>query len=104
MRHGIGPGFLRDAHQMLADQRPRDRGSQQIQPLIQRVGPEHRKHEVPHELLAHIDDMNVLRRDPHQQGLLAGRLQFLALAQVGGEGHYLAAIFRLQPFQDDRGI
>jgi hypothetical protein len=37
-------------------------------------------------------------------GLLARRLQFLPLAEVGGEGHHLAAIFRLEPLQDDRGI
>jgi hypothetical protein len=40
----------------------------------------------------------------HHLGLLACRLQLLALAEIGGEGHHLAAVFGLQPFQDDRGV
>jgi hypothetical protein len=37
-------------------------------------------------------------------GLGARRLHLLALADVGGEGDDLAAVLRLQPFQDDRGV
>ncbi len=33
-----------------------------------------------------------------------GRRQFLALAEIGGEGHHLAAIGGLQPLQDDRRV
>src|SRR6185437_2460508 len=36
--------------------------------------------------------------------LLARRLELLALAEVGREGHDLAAIGRLQPLEDDRGV
>ena len=39
--------------------------------------------------------------DAHQLGLVPGRLQLFTLAKVGGEGHDLAAIGLLQPFQDD---
>jgi len=35
-------------------------------------------------------------------GLLARRLELLALAEVGGEGDHLALIFLLEPFQDHR--
>ena len=42
--------------------------------------------------------------DPHQLGLGARRLQFLALAEIGGEGHDLAGIGLLQPFEDDAGV
>jgi GAF domain-containing protein len=44
------------------------------------------------------------RLDAQHLGLLARRLQFLALAEIGGEGHDLAAVLRLEPFQDDRGV
>ncbi len=37
------------------------------------------------ELLAQIVDEDLLH--PHHQGLLACRLQLLALADIGGEGH-----------------
>ena len=42
--------------------------------------------------------------DAEQFRLAARRLELLALAEIGGEGHHLGAIFRLQPFQDDRGV
>ena len=41
---------------------------------------------------------------PSLLGLLARRLDLPALAQIGGEGHDLGAIFGLQPFEDDRGV
>ena len=46
----------------------------------------------------------LLLLDAEQQRLLARRREFLALAEVGREGHDLAAIGGLQPFQDDRGV
>src|SRR3546814_19619154 len=46
----------------------------------------------------------MIRCDPHQLGLGARGLQLLALPEVGGEGHHLAAVGRLQPFQDDAGV
>ncbi|EKD59526.1 MAG: hypothetical protein ACD_54C01300G0002 [uncultured bacterium] len=104
MRHGISAGFFRDPHQMFGDQRARNRGAQQIQAFIQRIGTEHREDEILHEFFAHIDDVDILFLDAQQFGLGAGRLQFFALPQIGGEGDNLAAIFGLQPFQDDRGI
>src|SRR5690606_15802485 len=42
--------------------------------------------------------------DPHHLGALARRLQFLALTEVGGEGHHLATVFGLEPLEDDRGV
>ncbi len=41
---------------------------------------------------------------PRSSGLRARRLQLLALAEIGGEGHHLAAVGGLQPLQDDRGV
>ena len=101
---GIGAGLQRDLDLMLGDQRPRDRGAEQVLALVERVGAEHREDEVPHELFAHVLDVDVLGLDAQQLGLLARRRQFLALAEIGGEGHHLAAIGGLQPLQDDRGV
>ncbi len=102
MRHGIGAGQLGDLDLALGDQRPGDRGAEQIDALIERVRPEHGEDEIAHELLAQILDEDLL--DAEQLGLLAGGRKLLALAEIGGEGHDLAPIGLLQPFQDDRGI
>ena len=101
---GIGAGFIDDLDQSLGDQRTGDRGAEQVLAFIDGVGTEHREDEVAHELLAHVVDIDVLRLDPRLQRLGARRLEFLALAEVGGEGHHLALVYVLQPLEDDRGI
>ena len=90
-----------DLDQMLGDQRPRDRGAEQVEALVLRVGAEHREHVVAHEFLAHVLDEDVLGLDAEQLGLLARGLELLALAEIGGEGDDLRAIFGLQPLEDD---
>ena len=104
MGDGVGADFLGDLDLLLGDQRPRDRGAEQILAFVERVGAEHRKHVVAHEFFAQILDEDVLRLDAERQRLGPRRLQLLALAEIGGEGHDLAAIGGLQPLQDDRGI
>ena len=101
---GVGADLARDLDLLLGDQRPRDRGAEQILALVDRVGAEHREHEVADEFLAQVLDEDVLRLDAEQQRLLARGLELLALAEIGGEGHHLAAIGGLQPLQDDRGV
>ncbi len=56
MGDGVGAGLLGDLDQALGDQRPRDRGAEQVLALIKRVGAEHREDEVAHELLAQVVD------------------------------------------------
>src|SRR5262249_8915636 len=73
-------------------------------PLVERVRPEHGEDVVAHELFAQILDEDVLRLDAEKQRLLARGLDLLALAEVGREGHHLAAIRGLQPLQDDGGV
>ena len=102
--NGVGADLFRDLDLLLGDQRPRDRGAEQILPLIDRIGTEHREHIIAHEFLAQILDKNVFRLDAERERLRPRRLQFLALAEIGGEGDDLAAIGRLQPFEDDRGV
>src|SRR3546814_15650633 len=45
-----------------------------------------------------------LFRSAEHLGLLASGFEFLALAEIGSEGHNFGAEFCLQPFQDDRGV
>ena len=92
---GVGPGRGRDLDQPLGDQRPGDRGAEQVAALVDRVGAEHREDEVADELLLQVLDVDLL--DAHELGLGARGLELLALAEVGGEGDHLAAVVVLQP-------
>ena len=88
----VRPDFAGDLDQPLGDQRPRDRGAEQILALVLRVGAEHREHVVAHEFLAQVLDEDVLGLDAEHFGLRARGLQLLALAEVGGEGDDLGAV------------
>ncbi len=101
---GIGADGLGDLDLALGDERAGDGGAEEIEALIHRVGAEHREDVVLHEGLAQVVHEDVLGLDAEQQRLVARRAQFLALAEIGGEGDDLAAIGRLQPLQDDRGV
>src|SRR3970282_1609784 len=93
---------VRDLDLALGDQRPRDRGAEQVLALVLGVGPEHGEDEVAHELLAQVVDEDPT--DAELPGLSPRRRELLALADVRGEGHHLAPVGVLQPFQDDRGV
>src|SRR5688572_15407191 len=56
VRDGVGAGELRNLDLALGDQRPRNRGAEQIDALVKRVRPEHRKDEVAHKFLAQVLD------------------------------------------------
>jgi hypothetical protein len=92
VRDGVGAGFVGDFDQALGDQRTRDRGAEQVFAFVDGIRAEHREHEVAREFLAHVVDVDVFRLDAELDGLRARRLEFLALAEVGGEGDDLAAI------------
>ncbi len=98
----IGAGFPGDVNQVLGDQRAGDRGAEQVDTFVDRIGAEHREDEILDELLADVLDVDFL--DAEHFGLLAGRLELFALAEVGGEGDDFRAEFGLQPLQDDRGV
>ena len=100
----VGADLARDLDLALGDQRPGDRGAEQILALVERVGAEHREDVVADELLPQVVDEDVLGLDAEQLGLGPRRLDLLALAEIGGEGDDFGAIFGLQPFQDDRGV
>src|ERR1700722_18700074 len=100
----VSAHFMSDLDQALGDQRPRDRGAKQILTLVLRVGAEHREDIVAYEFLAHVLDEDVLGLDAEQLSLFARGLELLALAEIGGEGDDLRAIFSLQPLEDDRRV
>ncbi len=104
VRDRVGAERAGDLDLALGDQRPGDRGAEQVLALVERVGAEHREDEVLHELLAHIVDVDIFRLDAQHLGLCTRRTELFALAEIGGEGHDLAAIGRLQPLQDDGGV
>jgi hypothetical protein len=96
MCDGIRTGFFGDLNQTLGDQRACDGSTQQIQPLVDRIGAEHGENEIAHEFFAQVFDID--GGCAHHLGLGAGGFQFLALAQIGGECHHLATVFGLKPF------
>ncbi|MFT3810456.1 MAG: hypothetical protein QM698_11105 [Micropepsaceae bacterium] len=104
MGDGVGAEAVGDVDLLFRDERAGDGGAEQILALIDRIGAEHREDEVAAEFVAHVLDENVLRLDAQQQRLLARRFKLAPLAEIGGEGDDLAAIFGLQPFQDHRGV
>ena len=63
MGHRVGALLLGDLDLLLGDQRPRDRGAQQIDAFIERIGAEHREDIVADEFLAQILDEDVLGLD-----------------------------------------
>jgi len=102
MGDGVGTRLLGDLDLPLGDEGAGDGGPQQVLPFVHGVGAEHGKDEIARELLAQVVDVDLLH--PQRLGLGPRRLHFLALTDVGGERHHLAAIGLLQPFEDHRGV
>src|SRR5258705_10990460 len=96
MGHRVGADLFGDFDLLLRNQGPCDRRPQEILPLIDRVGAEHRKHVIADEFLAQILDEDVFGLDAEQQRLRPRRLEFLALAEIGGWWSTLAIRSRLQ--------
>ena len=104
MTDGVRADHVGNLDLALGDQRAGDGSAEQVDAFIDGVGTEHGEDKVTDEFLAHVFDENVFRLHPGGERLGAGGLKLFALAEVSGKGNHLAAIFGLQPFQDDRGI
>jgi hypothetical protein len=102
VRDRVGALAARDVDLRLGDQRPGDRGAEQVDVLVDGAGAQHREDEVAHELLAQVLDVD--RRGPALLRLGACRLEFLALAEIGAEGDDRHLVALDQPGQDDRGV
>ena len=102
VRDSISASLSSDLNQPLGDQRARDGSSEEILPLINRVGAEHREHEITNKLFANVFNVDFL----NAQGLSFGsrRLELFTLPQIGCEGDDFAAVFLSEPFEDDGSI
>ena len=92
---GLLPGGHGDL--VLGDQRPRERGAEQVAPLVDGVRLEGREDEVGDELLLEVLDVD--RAGARLEGLLPHLLEVVALADVRDEGDDLVAAFD-EPLQD----
>ena len=72
--------FLRNLDLALGNQRARDTGTQQVFPLINRVGAEHGKNKITHKLFAQIFYEYLL--DAELFSFCACRFNFLPLADI----------------------
>ena len=104
MGNGIGPNLMGDLDLAFGNERPGNRSAEQIQSFIDRIGAEHREDIIADKFFAQIVYEDMLVFDPGHLRLAAHRFQLFALAQIGGEGDDLTAIFDLQPFQYDAGV
>ena len=98
----LGAGLRGDLDEPLGDERSRDARAQQVLALVDGVRAEHRVDEVRHELLRQVLNVDLL--DAEGPRLLARRLHFLALADIGREGHHLRVVDLLQPSADHRSV
>ena len=99
---GVRPRLVRDLDQPLRDEGARDGGPEEVLPLVDRVRPEHREDEVTGELLPEVVDEDGRRTE--ELRLPARGPELLALSEIGGERHHLAAVVLLQPSEDDGGV
>src|SRR5690606_13682946 len=99
---GVGALGARDLDHLLGDQRARERGAQQVVPLVDGAGAQHGEHELLDELAAQVDRVGAYGAGGER--LDARLLDLLALADVGGEGHHLGAVRLLDPVEDHRGV
>ena len=103
VREGVRPLLQRGEHLAVGEQRPGERGAEQVVVLVHRAGGEGRVGVVADELLTQVLDDALAgaggeRLAPH-------RLQVVALAHVAAIGDDLrAAVVLLDPGDDDRGI
>src|SRR5713101_10074543 len=102
MRDGIRALLSGNLDLSLGDQRPRDRGAEQVAAFIKGIGAEHGKNEVADELFTQVFDEDFAGADFF--GLLLDRSQFFALPQVSAEGNHFTLVGVDQPTENNRGI
>ena len=92
---GLGSNF----DLAFGDQRPSARCAQQVGAFINGACAKNWKNIVADEFFAEVFDIDFL--DAQHFGFRPCRLNFFALAKIGGKGDDLTAIIFLQPFQND---
>src|SRR5207249_4642131 len=86
----------------LGDERPTQCSRQRVTALIQCAGHQRRKNKAIDKEIAGIDRNSI--DGSGFESLLLDRFDIFALAQVGGEGDDVVAVFVLDPRHHDRGI
>ena len=102
MADGISAGLGSDFNLAFGNQRSRNRGTEQIDALINRIGAEHREHKIADKFFAEILDINLFNTSGFSLG--PRRLNLFPLTEISGKGNDLAVIFFLQPAQNDGRI
>ncbi len=98
----VGPLDPGDLHLPLGDQGAGDGGAEQVVPLVDGVGAEHRVDEVFDELFLQVIDVHLVGTGGER--LVPDRGKLVPLAEIGRKGDHLAAVLVLQPLEDDRGV
>jgi hypothetical protein len=102
MRHRRRPFFVRDVHEQLRHQRPREGGRERIGVLVDGPRGERREGEVADEVFLGVDDAD-LRGPGGKPAGLHHRL-LAALAEVDIQRDYLVAAFDGEPLDGGRCI
>jgi hypothetical protein len=102
MADGIGFLGQGDLHLLFGDQRTGDGSAKEITPLVDGVGAEHGEDEITDELFAQI--LNIAFAGAGFTGFFGDAVEFLTLAEVGGEGNDFTAVFLDEPAYDDGGV
>ena len=102
VRNRISAGLGSYLDQSLRNQRPCNRGAEQVFAFIYRVGSKHGKYEIFDEALLQVFDINLV--DTQGLCLRASWLDLLRLPNVSREGHDFTLIGFLEPSHDDGGV
>ena len=102
MGDGVGALLFGDVDHGPGDQRPGERGAEQVVALVDRSRAQHRKDVVTDERFAEIDRVGLAGAGGER--LLSRLFDLFSLADVGGESDDLCPVARLEPVQDYRGV
>jgi hypothetical protein len=103
VRQGVRAKRARDLDLPLRDERPRDRGAQQVLAVVDRARAQGGEDEVPDELLAQVLDIALLGARRQRLFAHAGKL-LRPLANVGGDADDARVVLLAQPRNNDRSI
>ena len=102
MTHRIGSLGPGDSDLLLGDQRPGQRGAEQIGSFVDGIGPEGRENVVFDKTFLEIGDHHLFRPGCHS--FVDHCLPVFFLADIGTIGNNRAVILLGQPFENNRGI
>ena len=102
VRDARRPLLLCDAHEVLRDERPAERGRERVDALVDGARPQRRPDELAHELLARVHHVRAYRADVERA--LSSAFQVHLPAQVHRERCNVGAVLLLQPADGNGGV